>query len=113
MTTLPKSGKDPKFLPNLGPISLLTTTGKLFEKVMLTIVQGYIEERSLLNAGQFGFRARHSTTLQCLRLTDHLTLNFNNEISTAAVFLHIEKAMILHGTLACYASYLNWNCRLV
>jgi hypothetical protein len=52
----------------------------------------HIDERDLLNASQFGFRARHSTTLQCMRLTDHVTLNFNNNMSTAAVFLDIEKA---------------------
>jgi hypothetical protein len=68
-------------------------TGKLFEKVILKIVQGLTEERGLLNASQFGFRARHSTTLECMRLTEHVILNFNNNnISTAAVFLDIEKA---------------------
>jgi hypothetical protein len=41
---------------------------------------------------QFDIRACHSTTLQCMRLTDHVTLNFNNNMSTAAVFLDIEKA---------------------
>jgi hypothetical protein len=46
----------------------------------------------LLNASQFGFRARQSTTLQCMRLTNHVSLNFNNNMSTAAVFLDIEKA---------------------
>jgi hypothetical protein len=72
----------------------LSTTGKLFEKIILKIVQRYIGEKGLLNAGQFGFRAGHSTTLQCMRLTDHVTLNFNNNnnISTDAVFLDIEKA---------------------
>jgi hypothetical protein len=47
---------------------------------------------NLLNGGQFGFRANHSTTLQCMRLTDLITLNFNNKMSTAAVFLDNEKA---------------------
>jgi hypothetical protein len=37
-------------------------------------------------------RARHSTTLQCMRLTDYVILNFNNKMITAAVFLDIEKA---------------------
>jgi hypothetical protein len=68
----------------------MSTTGKVFEKVILKIFQKHIEERGLLNASQFGFRARHSTTLQCMRLTDHVTLNFNNKMSTAAVFLDIE-----------------------
>jgi hypothetical protein len=92
--TLPKPGKDRKFPQNLCPISLLPTTGKLFEKVILKIVQRHIEDRGLLNASQFGFRARHSMTLQCMRLKDHVILNFNNKISTAAVFLDIKKTFV-------------------
>jgi hypothetical protein len=56
------------------------------------IVERNIENRKLLNASQFGFRARDSTTLQCMRLADHVTLNFDSTMSTAAVFLDIEKA---------------------
>jgi hypothetical protein len=33
-----------------------------------------------------------STALQCIRLADHMTFNFNNNMSTTAVFLDIEKA---------------------
>jgi hypothetical protein len=47
---------------------------------------------NLLTASQFVFRACHSTRLQCVRLADHVTLNFNNNMSTVAVFLDIEKA---------------------
>jgi hypothetical protein len=90
--TFPKPGKNPKFPKNLCPNSLLSTAGKLFEEVILKIVHRHIEERGLLNANRFGFHARHSMTLQCMRLTDHATLNFNNNISTAAVFLDIEKS---------------------
>jgi hypothetical protein len=89
---LPKPGKDPKFHQNLLSISLLSTTGKLFEKVILKIFQRDIEERGMLNASQFGFHAHHSMALQCMRLMDHVTLNLNNNMSTAAVFLDTEKA---------------------
>jgi hypothetical protein len=62
---LPKPNKDPKLLQNLCPISLLSTTGKLLEKVILKIAQRHIEEKGLLNANQFGFCVHHSMTLQC------------------------------------------------
>jgi hypothetical protein len=92
VTTLPNPGKDSKFPQNLSHISLLSKTGKLFEKVILKIFQRHTEERGLLNASEFGFRARHSTTLQCMRLTDYVTLNLRNNVSTAAVLLDIEQA---------------------
>jgi retron-type reverse transcriptase len=60
--------------------------------VILKFLQKHIDERGMLNASQFGFCERHSTTLQCMRLADHITLNFNNKMSTAAVFLDIAKA---------------------
>jgi hypothetical protein len=92
ITALPKPGKNSKVLENLTPISLLSTTGNVFQKLILKAIHRHIAERNLLNAIQFGFRARHSTTLQCMRLTDHVSLNFNNNMSTAVVFLDIEKA---------------------
>jgi hypothetical protein len=84
----------------LRPISLLSTKGKLFDKVFLKIVPSHIEETDLLNVNQFGFRARHSTTIQCMRLTGHVSLNLKNNMSTAAVFLDIEKALVKHDNLA-------------
>jgi hypothetical protein len=88
---LPKPGKEPKFPQNLRPMSLLSTTGQLCDKVILKIVQQHVDENNLRNACHFGFRARHSTALQPVRLIDHATLNFNNNMSTAAVSLDIVK----------------------
>jgi hypothetical protein len=42
---LPKPGKDPKFPQYLRPISLLSSTGKVFEKVILEIVKKHIGEK--------------------------------------------------------------------
>jgi hypothetical protein len=89
----------------------LPTTGKLFEEVILKTVQRHIEERGLLNASQFGFCAHHSATLQLMRLTDHVTLNFNNNISMAAVYFDTEKAFdtTLHLGLLCKLSELIFD----
>jgi hypothetical protein len=89
---LRKLREDPNFPHNLRPISLLSTTDKLSEKVIYKIVQKHLEENDLLNSSHFDFSARQTTTLQCMRLTNHVTLNSSNNMSTAAVFLGIEKA---------------------
>jgi hypothetical protein len=88
--------------------------GKLFEKDILKIVQRHIEV-SLLNACQFGLRVRHSTTLQRLKFTDHMIPNFNNNISTAAVFLDIEKAFdtTWHTGLLYELSQLHFSSSLI
>jgi hypothetical protein len=89
--TLPKPYKDLKFPQNLSSISLLSTTGKLFKKIILKILKSHIVDGGLPNASQFGFLAHQSMTSQCIRLTGHVTLNFNSNISTT-VFLNIETA---------------------
>jgi hypothetical protein len=90
-------------------------TGKLFEKVIQKIVQRHSENKGLLNASQFGFRACHSITWQYKRITDHITLNFNNKMSTAAVFLDIEKAFdtTWHPGLVYELSKLEFSTSLI
>jgi hypothetical protein len=75
------------------PISLRYTTGKIFQKVILRTIQRHIEKWGLLNASQFGFGALHSRTLQCMRLSDHLTLNFNNSMCAAAAFGNVLRCI--------------------
>jgi hypothetical protein len=60
--------------------------------MILRTIQKHIEERGLLKASQFKFRAHHNATLQCMRLTDYATLNLNNSMLTTVVFLDIETA---------------------
>jgi hypothetical protein len=50
-----------------------------------------------------------------MRLTDHVTLNFNNKMSTAAVFLDIEKAFdtTWHSGLLYKLSKLEFSTSLI
>jgi hypothetical protein len=88
---------------------------KYSKKVILKIVRKHIGEKALPNASQLGFRAHHSTTLQCMRLKDHVILNFNNKIPTAAVFLDIEEAFDItwHFGLLYTLSKLEFSTTLI
>jgi hypothetical protein len=92
MIALPKLGKDLNSSKIYARLVYCPRQANLLNKVILKIFLGYIERKHLLNASQFGIRVNHSITFQCMRLTDHVTLNFNNNMSTAAVFLDIKKA---------------------
>jgi hypothetical protein len=77
-------------------------------------IQRHTEENNILNPCQFGFRTRHRTTLQFVRLTDHVTLNFNN-MFTAAVFLDTAKAFdtTWHPSLLYELSELHFSSSLI
>jgi hypothetical protein len=91
-------------------VRLIICKGGEFHKLS----KKHIREKHLHNASQFGFRARHSTTLQRMRLADHVTLNFNNKMSTAEVFLDIEKAFDItwHPGLLYKLFKLNFSTRM-
>jgi hypothetical protein len=87
-----KPGKDPALPSSYRPISLLDTVGKLFEKILVARVLREVSERGLLRDEQFGFRPRHSTTLQLAHLVERVNRNFDEKRLTGAVFLDVAKA---------------------
>ena len=87
-----KPGKDPAQPTSYRPIRLLDTFGKLFEKILLTRILYEEGERGLLREEQFGFRLRHSTSLQLACLVERITRNFGERRLTGAVFLVVDKA---------------------
>jgi hypothetical protein len=91
VTSVLKPGKDPAQLMSYRPISLLDTIGKLFEKILLTRILHEVGECRLLRDEQFGFRPKHSTSLQLAHL-ERITRNFGEKRLTGAVFLDVAKA---------------------
>jgi len=92
VTSIHKPGKDPALSSSYRPISLLDTIGKLFEKILLARILHVVSDRGLLWDEQFGFRPRHSTSLQLARFIERITRNFGEKRLTGAVFLDVAKA---------------------
>ncbi|XP_048003890.1 uncharacterized protein LOC125240087 [Leguminivora glycinivorella] len=90
----PQTGENTTDPTSYRPISLLSTLGKLYEKVVLTRIQTWCNEEDILIQEQFGFRARHSCVHQVHRIVEHVLDGFSrlNGLKTGAIFLDVSKA---------------------
>lgn len=87
-----KPGK-PKANPdNYRPISLLSTLGKIAERVVLNRLQEEIKDLELLPPEQFGFREGHGTELQLLRLVEEIHEAIDRRDVAAGIFLDVKRA---------------------
>ena len=91
MISILKPGKDPAVTLSYQPINLLETTGKLFEKILLARILHIVSKCGLMRDEQFGFRPRHSTSLQLARLVERISRNFGEKRLASAVFLNVAK----------------------
>jgi hypothetical protein len=93
----------------------LDTIGKLFEKILLARILHEVSERGLMRDEQFGFRPRHSSSLQLARLIERITRNFGEKRLTGAVFLDVAKAFdtVSIDSLLCKLTVLNFPSYIV
>lgn len=87
-----KKNNNPNLPASYRPISLLPALGKIFEKIINIELQYHMFENNFLIPEQFGFRRKHTTTLQVARLVNKAKLNENMNHTTSAAFLDMEKA---------------------
>jgi len=92
MFSILKPGRDPALPSSYRPISLLDTTGKLFEKVLLPRTLYEVSGRGLLRDEEFWFTPKHSTALQLARLVERKSRNFGEKRLTGSDFLDVAKA---------------------
>ncbi|MBJ5103567.1 hypothetical protein JGF61_23430 [Salmonella enterica subsp. enterica serovar Agona] len=52
------------------PISLLPALSKVFESLIHHFLEKFLTERQILQDEQFGFRKKHSTTHQLMRIVE-------------------------------------------
>jgi len=93
----PKPGKPPTSPANYRPISLLSILSKIYEKLIHMRIMKYLEENNVIIDEQFGFRPRHSTIAQLLRITECFALEINKKRFSAIVLLDLQKALTQFG----------------
>ena len=79
-------------MDNYRPVSLLTSTSKVFEKVVFTQLYEYFDKNNLLYSSQYGFRKIHSTEMAGLELTDRILKDIDNKDASLTIFMDLSKA---------------------
>lgn len=85
-----KPNKQPNLPENYRPISLLSCSYKLFERVILARIADVIDAN--IPKEQAGFRKNRSCCDQVLALTNYIELGFEREMKTGVVFLDLTAA---------------------
>jgi len=86
-----KSG-DPTDVNNYRPISLLSSFGKILEKIVANKLVLFLETNKLISSQQFGFRTGHSTVHPMMLLLNHLTSALNAKKHSIVIFCDLKKA---------------------
>lgn len=89
---IPKPGKDPTTPEGFRPITLLNNMGKLFERIIKTILDQHLENINFLNSKQFGFRKGYSTEKAVLSATNTIEQFTQKNTLTAVISLDIQGA---------------------
>ena len=89
---IPKPGKDSKSVKNHRPISLLSCTGKILERILARRLSMYMEKEKLFAPTQCGFRKGRMTAEHILNLTEKSFTAFKKQQTVASIFLDAEMA---------------------
>ena len=88
-------------LSNYRPIALLPSISYIFEKAILTQLTEYLENNSIINPQQYGFRKFHSTEYAALHLTDYIHYEMDIGKTPVNLYLDFSKAFdtLVHSVL--------------
>ena len=93
---------------NYRPISLLSVFGKILEKLFCKRLIKFLDKNGIINKYQFGFRAKHSTSLALIDVMDDLYNELDKNKYVLGLYLDLQKAFdtvnhsILLGKIKCY-----------
>lgn len=97
------------------PISLLSSLSKIFERIVLSRLKGYLDEREFLTPDQFGFRQGHSTVNQLQNIIEFIQERRNNSEGVGAVLIDFSKAFdkVNHDKLMEKLHKYNFPCDFI
>jgi hypothetical protein len=114
ITMIPKPGKDLSDPSSFRPISLLSSLQKLFERIIATRLNDYLETYNLLSPSQSGFRKNLCTSDQLVRLHHDALQAVHSRRHLLALFFDVTKAFdkVWHAGLV-YKLSSNFNIPLL
>jgi len=74
------------------PISIVPHFSKIFEKILLKVLQSFLDQSNILFQNQFFFRKVCSTIHALMSLNDIITSNREENLYTWAIFLDLKQA---------------------
>ena len=83
---------DQEILRNYRPVSLLSTCGKFFERLIYNSLFEYFIENNLHSPNQSDFKPGDSCTNQLISITHEINQSFGDGFEVRGAFLDISKA---------------------
>ena len=83
---------DESLIENYRPISSLSSSSKVFARIVFNQVYKYLDDNNLLFDSQYGFRKHHSTELAAVELIDQIYETMDQGDIPISIFLDLSKA---------------------
>ena len=85
-------GGDPTDFSNYRPVSVLPVLSQVFERVLKGRLVEFFEGHGVINPGQYGFRAGHSTAMAVLDMVERVRAAWDRGNVSLGVFIDLKKA---------------------